>query len=53
MKFHLSGGGFPNGSRDDCALYAAALQTAIGVAKRWGLSAKDIDRLIRKKITNQ
>jgi tetratricopeptide (TPR) repeat protein len=24
------------------------LQTAIGVAKRWGLSAKDIDRLIRK-----
>jgi tetratricopeptide (TPR) repeat protein len=29
------------------------LQTAIGVAKRWGLSAKDIDRLIGKKITNQ
>src|SRR5688572_18041458 len=29
------------------------LQTAIGVAKRWVLSAKDIDRLILKKITNQ
>ena len=28
------------------------LQTAIGVAKRWGLSAKDIDRLIRDRIKN-
>jgi hypothetical protein len=28
------------------------LQTAIGVGKRWGLSAKDIDRLIRERIRN-
>lgn len=28
-------------------------QTAVSVSKRWGLSAKDIDRLIRERITNQ
>jgi tetratricopeptide (TPR) repeat protein len=28
-------------------------QTAVSVSKRWGLSAKDLDRMIRERITNQ